>query len=97
MDAPDYRLLIERNRQLEMELRETRQMNIALMHQIDALAIDMEFYRRQAKTWLDQISHPNSAPTANNSEQLKEAISRFLTTARIEGGYVGIVSRNNLD
>lgn len=97
MDAPDYRLLLERNRQLEVELRETRQMNIALMNQIDALAIDMEFYKRQAKAWLDQISHQNSAPTANNSEQLKEAISRFLTTARIEGGYVGIVSRNNLD
>jgi len=97
MDTPDYRLLVTRFKELEQELRETRQMNIALMNQIDALVIDMEFYKRQAKAWLDQINHLNSAPIANNSEPLREAITRFLTTARIEGGSAGIVSRNKVD
>lgn len=97
MDTTDYRLLINRLTTAERELKETREMNTALMRQIDALALDMEFYRRQAQAWLHQINHLSSAPTANNSDPLKAAITKFLTTARIEGGCAEIVSKNKVD
>jgi hypothetical protein len=97
MDTYDHRLLVNRITIAERELAETRQMNQALMRQIDALVLDLEFYRTQAQSWLNQINHLSSAPTANSSAPLRAEITKFLTAARIEGGCARIVSKNKVD
>jgi hypothetical protein len=94
METPDHRdqLIM----QLRGELAEARMIINSLHVQSERLIMDIEFYRRQAEVWMQQINRLSGVPTANSAEQLRAEVGRFLTTVRIEGGNAQTVCENNL-
>lgn len=82
--------------QLKAELAESRMIINSLHVQTERLIMDIEFYRRQAEVWMNQINRLAGVQIASKEDQLREELGRFLTTVRIEGGSAQTVCANKI-